>query len=228
MNERITILDIDVNDYTAKHAMKQTMQYMQTEVLNVIEVVTADTLMYAKEEPKLKEDISKCDLILPGEKEILEAANVTEKRHLQEVEACTYLKLFLHYLHKNHFRVYLLVENEQEEEELCRYLKESYKGIQIAGAGSFDVEKCSADMITNAVNGSEVDWVISALASPFQESFVIKNRNLLNARVWLGAGKLLHSFYKNENRKGRFMKFIVHRIFKHEIEKNRKEMQLQG
>lgn len=224
MNERITVLDIGVNDYTAKHAMKQTMQYLQTEALNIIEMVTADTLMYAKEELTLKEDIECCDLVLPGEKEILEAANITEKKHLQEVKNGTYLKLFLHYLHKNHLRAYLLVENESEGEEIRNYLMKSYKGIQIVGVGNFHLDDCSDDLIANAVNGSEADCVISFMPSPFEEAFVVRNRSLLNARVWLSVGRLLRPFYREKNRKGRLTQFIIHRIFKHEIEKNRKEI----
>ncbi len=225
MNEKITVLDIDINDYTAKHAMKQTVEYMRTEVLNVIEMVTADTLMYAKEEQKLKEDIRCCDMILPGEKEILEAASETEKKHLQEIQAGTYLKLFLHYLHKNRLRVYLLTETESEAEEICGFLSKSYKGIQIAGIGRYGEGYCSEDLIVNAVNGSEADCVISTLSSPMQEAFVAKNRSLLYAKVWLGAGKLLKSLYKDDDRKGRIVKFIIHKIFKREMERKRREIQ---
>ncbi len=44
-------------------------------------------------------------------------------------------------------------------------------------------------MLVNAINGSEVDCVLSALSVPLQEDFIAKNRNLLDARVWIGVGK---------------------------------------
>ncbi len=42
------------------------------------------------------------------------------------------------------------------------------------------------DMLVNAINGSEVDCILSALSVPLQEEFSAKNRNLLDARVWVG------------------------------------------
>ena len=107
MDERITILNIDIDNCSAKQAMKKTIDYMESEVLNIVEMVTADILMHAQEESKLKESLNKCDMVLVGEKEILEAAVVDESKRLQEIQAGMYLKLMLHYLHKNHLRLYL-------------------------------------------------------------------------------------------------------------------------
>ena len=228
MNNKINILNVGIDDYTAKQAMKETVAYMGSEPINVVEMVTVDTLMYAKEEPELKESIEMLDLVLPGEKEILEAADITDRRHLQEIESQTYLKMFLRYLHKNHLRVFLLVETEEEVQEFYDYLSASYAGIQVTGIAKVSPEDCADDMVINAINGQEVDCVIAALSAPVQEQFIARNRSLLNARVWLGTGKAMKHIYKNGNRKNWLMQFLVHRIFKREIEKNRKEMQIQG
>ena len=84
MNEKISVLDVAINGYTAKKAMKETVDYMHTEPLNIIEMVTVDTLMYAKEEPELRESMSQLDMVLPWEKEILEGAGITDRRRLQK------------------------------------------------------------------------------------------------------------------------------------------------
>lgn len=228
MNDKIKILDIDIHDYTAKQAMKETVGYLASEPISVVEMVTVDTLMYAKEEPQLKESIGKIDLVLPGEKEILEAADITDRRHLQEVEVQTYLKMFLRYLHKNHLRIYLLVETEAEVEEFFDYFSSSYNGIQVVGIARVSPDDHADDMVVNAINGGEVDCVIAALSAPAQEQFIARNRSLLNARVWLGVGKAVKTVYKTGRRKKKIMNFIIHRIFKREIEKNRKEMQMQA
>ena len=228
MNETIRVLDIDIDDYTAKRAFKETVHYLETEPLSVIEMVTADTLMYAKEDMGLKENLGKCDMVLPGEKEILEAAHITDRRQIQEVETRTYLKLLLRYLHKNHVRVYLLVDTEQDAEELYEYLEQAYSGIQIVGIAKVSASDRADDMVVNAVNGGEADCVLAAMSAPVQEEFVVKNRSLINARVWLGAGKAVKPFYKTENRRGRLMQFMIHSIFKREIAKKQRELQIQG
>ena len=57
MNEKIQVLNIGIDDCTAKEAMKQTVEYMGTEPVSVIELVTVDTVMYASEEPTLRASI---------------------------------------------------------------------------------------------------------------------------------------------------------------------------
>ena len=57
------MLNIGIDDCTAKEAMKRTVAYMGTEAINVIEMVTVDTLMYAPRDlpcVKYREDRS-CD-----------------------------------------------------------------------------------------------------------------------------------------------------------------------
>lgn len=223
MNGRIQVLNIGIDDCTAKEAMKQTVEYMGTEAINVIEMVTVDTLMYASGDPSLRENIEKMDLVIPGEKEILEGTDTAEKKQLQEIEQRTYLKMFFRFLHKNHSRVFLLVETEEEAEAFYRYLEESYSGIQVAGMAKVSSLDAADDLVVNAVNGAETDCVIAALSSPGQEDFIVRNRMLLNARVWLGVGKGENPIYRSGGRLKKITQFINHRLFRHEVEKNRKK-----
>ncbi|MEI3218986.1 MAG: WecB/TagA/CpsF family glycosyltransferase [Lachnoclostridium sp.] len=224
MNEKINVLDVTINDYTAKKAMSKTVDYMNTEPLNIVEMVTVDTLMYAREEPELRESIAHLDMVLPGEKEILEAADIKDRRQLQEVENQTYLRMFFCYLHKNHCRVFLLVETDEEAQDLYEFMNESYSGIQIAGMAKVSAEDSADELVVNAVNGDEVDCVIAALSAPTREKFAEHNKHLLNARVWLGVGKMLKFKYQEESHKNRLIRFITHHVFKREIQKNRREV----
>lgn len=85
-----------------------------------------------------------------------------------------YLKMFMRYLHKNHKRLYLLVESEEEGQEAFRYLQKAYSGVQLVGLAKVSAEGRADDMLVNAINGSEVDCVLSALSVPLQEDFIAK------------------------------------------------------
>ena len=84
------------------------------------------------------------------------------------------------------------------------------------------------DMLVNAINGGEVDSVIAVLSSPVQEEFISRNRSLINARMWLGAGKLMESIYKGKSRGEKLATFVDRLFFKRETRKNRREMKAQG
>lgn len=224
MNDKISVLDIEIDNFTAKEAMKETVRYMDSEPVNVVELVTVDGLMQMDEVPELKNDIRKFDLVLAGDRTILEAAEITDRKYLQETESHVFLKMFFRYIHKNHKRIYLLVESEEEGEHLYNYLEKSYGGAQIAGLAKVSAQNRADDMLVNAINGGEIDCVISILSSPLQEEFIARNRGILNTRICLGLGQGILPVGKRGFGQSRITQFFVKRIFKKEIEKRKKDM----
>lgn len=228
MSETICVLDVKIENCSAKQAMKASVEFMGTAATSVVELVTIETLMLARDKPGLKEVIEQSDLVLPGQEEILEAAGVIDARYIQETRTQTYLRMYLKYLHKNHSRVYLLVETEEEADRLTAHLVSRYRGIQIAGAAKVASGTDMDDMLVNAINGGEVDCVIAILSSPIQEEFIARNRSLINARMWLGAGKLMEPIYKGRSKGEKVAAFVDRMFFMRATRKNRREMKLQG
>ena len=182
MNEKINVLDVNIDSCTAKEAMKETIAFLESEPVSVIDVVSVDGLMQMNDLSELKARMNEFDLVLPGEKLILEAAE--EARLPKEIDIKLYLKMFMRYLHKNH-------------------------------------KRRADDMLVNAINGSEVDCILSALSVPLQEDFIAKNRNLLDARVWVGVGNRMFSDHRQGLGHGKLAKFLLNHIFKREMEKNK-------
>lgn len=228
MSETICVLDVKIENCSAKQAMKTSVEFMGTAATSVVELVTIETLMLARDKPELKKVIEQSDLVLPGQEEILEAAGVMDARYIQEARSQTYLRMYLKYLHKNHSRVYLLVETEEEADRLTAHLVSRYRGIQIAGAAKVASGTDMDDMLVNAINGGEVDCVIAILSSPVQEEFIARNRSLINARMWLGAGKLMEPIYKGRSKGEKVAAFVDRMFFMRATRKNRREMKLQG
>ena len=80
------------------------------------------------------------------------------------------------------------------------------------------------DMVVNAVNGADIDCVISTMSSPLQEDFILKNRSILNAHVWLGLGKEVLDLKKTGIMLGRFTQFITKKIFQKEVERRKRNV----
>lgn len=219
MNEKINVLDVNIDSCTAKEAMKETIAFLESEPVSVIDVVSVDGLMQMNDLSELKARMNEFDLVLPGEKLILEAAE--EARLPKEIDIKLYLKMFMRYLHKNHKRMYLLVESEEDGQEAFRYMQRTYSGIQLVGLAKVSAEGRADDMLVNAINGSEVDCILSALSVPLQEDFIAKNRNLLDARVWVGVGNRMFSDHRQVLGHGKLAKFLLNHIFKREMEKNK-------
>lgn len=222
MDNRINVLDIEIDNCMAKEAMKESIECLESEPVSIVEFVTINALMQMDDMPELKEKVGEFDLVLAGDKMILEAAGVTDRKYLQETEKRVFLKMFLRYLHKNHRRVYLLVESEEEGQQAYNFLQHLYSGLQIIGMAKVSAQDRADDMLVNAINGGEVDCILSELSSPLQEDFIVKNRCLLDARIWMGMGK---NAFATENPKfgqGRMAQFLLRHIFKREMEKRKR------
>ncbi len=222
MKDKINVLDIEIDDCTAKEAMRLAIEYMESEPLNIIELVTVDDLMELEDLPVLKSEMSRFDIILAADRTILEAADVDSQKYLSEVDDRIFLRMFLHYLAKKRKRVYLLVESEEEGQEVYRYLEDSYKGLQIVGIAKVLAGGQGDDMLVNAINGEEVDCILSTLSSPLQEEVVVNNRGLLNVRIWLGLGKGSLLIGQNRRGQGKLGQFLKKILLKKEIEKRKK------
>lgn len=223
MDSKINVLGIYIDNYTGKEAMKEAVGYMESDPVNIVELLTVDAVMDVDLQQETKEQLRSFDLVLAGDKTILEAADVEEKRCLQETENHLFMKMFLRYLHKNYKRVYLLVETQEEGEAFFQYLEHYYRGIQIVGMAKVSAENRADDMLVNAINGAETDCVLSMLCSPLQEDFAAKNRALLNTRILFGMGKAAPPWKETSFGKEKVTRFFTRRIFRKEMEKQKAE-----
>ena len=131
MREKINVLDVNIEHCSAKQALKAAVEYMDTPATSVIDLVTIEALMYARDDQDYREAIEQSDLVLPGQKDILEAAGITDSRSMREIESQTFLRLWLKYLHRNHCRVYLLVETDEEVDELTGCTRKNIAALQL-------------------------------------------------------------------------------------------------
>lgn len=223
MNNKMSVLDIELDNNTAKEAMQKVMEYMKTEPLNIVEMINADVLVKSKENEPLKDNIAQSDLVLPGERSVLELAEITDRRKLKEADTQLFIKMLLRFFHKNHSRIFLLTESIEEQEHFTQYLKAYYSGIQIVGGECVPDDSSADDMILNNINGVETDCVMSMIPAPQQEAFVVRNRILLNTRMWLGFGKHTHLPQIDGKEKKPVRKFLVRRFLKREVEKDKQK-----
>ena len=156
MNEKINVLDVNIDSCTAKEAMKETIAFLESEPVSVIDVVSVDGLMQMNDLSELKARMNEFDLVLPGEKLILEAAE--EARLPKEIDIKLYLKMFMRYLHKNHKRMYLLVESEEDGQEAFRYMQRTYSGIQLVGLAKLSAGEGQTTCWSMRL--TEVKWIV--------------------------------------------------------------------
>lgn len=221
MNEKINIFDVEIDGFTAKTAMQAAVQYLQSESINTIEIVTLDMLMKGQDNPEWKQNTKEIDMMIPGNREILEAAQIQDRKLLKDVSDKVFLKMFLRFLKKNRKKIFLITPSVQEFDSLEQAIERYYRGLAVVGHGVLDEEGKSEEDIINDINGAEIDCVFSVLPSPQQEDFIVRNSALLNARVWLGCGRALADGGNEKNKS--FRRFFMKKMFCYQVGKQNKE-----
>lgn len=224
MEEKIQVLEATIHNDSAKGAMSKMVDYLQQDTFHVVEVVTMHSLVRLLEKEEHRQYLEEFDFTFAGDKEVLEAGGVTDSKRLQEAEDMLFVKMFLHYLHKNHKKVFLLVDDADVLQKVTSFMKEDYRDIRIIESALVEEQGLSDEMIINQINGAETDCVMAFMESPLQEEFLIRNRLLINTKVWIGLGRELHERMNENTWLFRLKKFLSTRFWKKKIEKEQKKM----
>lgn len=219
MEEKISIFDVEIPCIKAKEAMIRAMDYMEQESLNTIELLSMKMLLNGQEDTQWKEQLNGLSMILPGSVEILEAAQVKDSTLLRETDDKLFLRMFMKYMQKNHKKLFLLAESEEELDKAEELLSRQNRGIQIIGKAVITQDGELIQNVINAINGTETDCILSVLSSPFQEQFIQKNKALLNARVWLGCGTAFRQNFEDMRLNNRIRHFVMKRLFRYRVGK---------
>lgn len=223
MEEKISIFDIEMDNLTAKETMIQAMQFLESESIDTIEIMSMDMLLSGQEDTEWKKQVNRLKIVLPGDKEILTAVDVHDRKRLKEAEERVFLRMFMKYLQKNHGRVYLLAEKEEELDRVEDSVRRYNRGIRIVGHALLSPQSGREETVINDINGTETDCILSVLPSPYQEQFISENRALLNARVWFGCGPALGRSYDDLRLFRRIKRFFLKKTFWHRVEKEQKD-----
>ena len=133
MIEKMNIFDVEIPILTAKEAMIRAMQYLESESVDTIELVSMDMLMKERENAQWKEQINALTILLPENTEILKAAEIENEKLFRETEENVFLKMFMKYMQKNHKKIFLLADSEENLGKVEAVLSRHNRGIRVTG-----------------------------------------------------------------------------------------------
>lgn len=232
MENRIDIFDIGIDALTAKDALKKIVQFMESGTLNTVEVVTLELLVQGQEDPAWRERMKKMDLVLPGERDILDAPEKTDalsedtpvgpdSHLLKELDKRVFLKMFFKYLQRSQKKLFVLAEQEEDLALLDEAIRPYMRGAVQAGRAVLSEGSASKDSIINEINSVEPDCILSILPYPTQECFISDAKALLNARVWMGLGLSLLEESRRKKPVRKLRRFFLKRIFLRLVDRQR-------
>lgn len=212
MTDNIEVMGARLDCLTAKETMVRAMGFMENDSVDIIEFLSMDVLMKNSEDEQWKELVDRLGLVLPGEPEILKAADISDRILLKETENRTFFKMFIKYLQKNQKKVFLLAETEEMLDSVEQTLDGYGRSLRLTGSALL-ADDGREENVINEINGTETDCILSVLSSPYQERFLDRNRALLNAKVWFGCGVVFAGENESQLAIHRVKHFFRKRLF---------------
>ncbi len=223
MEKEMNVLGVDLYIHSVQGAMALMDKNIRQDGLYVIQYFSMDLLTRAENDEELKECVNQVDLRLIGEKGLLDAMGNEDRVREREVRENEFMKAFLKRMSRERREVFLLCDDEKELDKLRTYLKNHYRDIQIPDVYAMENWFGDYDEIVNRINGSGAEVVLTALESPFRETFVAKNRNKFGVSIWLGLGEKQIEEFTERHRSSFLWELFKQNMFKRRVNKYKNE-----
>ena len=213
MSKRVHVLGMEIDNHTIRETMFLLEEYVGTEGLNFVGVLTPEILMAAVENPDVYGLVEQMDMHIIGDVAILEVLDDVYEQQAAEVAKRELEEVFLQMLIRKKKNVYWVSDEESDLTELTRYMEEHYPKLNIAGSFTGDLED-NVDSFINDINSVAPDVIFIQTASWRKPELLMKHKNRLNAKLCVYLNYRVRSKYYALNRNSKIKSLIDTTMFK--------------
>lgn len=187
MGKRVDLAGVRIDDYAVREAIQAADAYFNNECMNTIETVTMKTVVLAGEDETVRVCLEQADMVLAGDKEILEMAEVDSEERIAEVEDRQFFQEFMSLAIRYEKTFFLLAQTQEEIDDLEAFLQDLYDE-QVKISGRYALDSCVGDeaAVINEINSISPGVILSTLPTPKQEHFLHRHLGKFHANVWYG------------------------------------------
>ena len=182
---KMQVLSVSLIDYTVREAMRKVEEYLNDGKPHTIAYISKKGVMEADEDEKVKDFISKMDLMVCADSDVLRAANVETWNRIREIDENIFIEEFLKKIIRQRKTVYILAETNEELLQLEEHLRSYQQNISIVGKYALEHLSADEEFVVNQINVLEADVLISLLPAIKRIEFYDSNYMKINTSIWL-------------------------------------------
>lgn len=186
--ETVNMFGVDV----AATTMNQTVQYIEKSIEENRKiqhvVINAGKVVLMKNDAKLTEIISKCELINADGQSIVWGAKFLGKKLPERVAGIDLMFELLQIAEKKGYGVYFFGATEEVVLKTIENLKEKYPKLVVSGYRNGYFNEDENEQIVNNMNKSNAKILLVAFSSPKKEYWLSNNMKNLNIPFCMGVG----------------------------------------
>lgn len=217
MSKKIQVLGMWIDNHTIREMMFLLDEYVKSDGLNLVGVITADLLMLAVENPNVQHLLEVMDMHIIGDTTILEVLEETYEQQASEIQRRDLEEIFLNSLISKRKKVYWISDTESDMPILQEYMQQHYPKLNIAGSYIGDMDEENIDSIVNEINSVVPDVILFQTDVLPKLELFLQNKNLLNAKLCIYMGYRIKSKYWSPNRNSKIKSLIDQTMFKRKV-----------
>ncbi len=181
--KRKKVLGVFVDSLRLDRAMSLTKTYLSNSLLNKIYFASTQTSMIAQDEEEIAQFLEEADLVLPGDQNIEEVVNDTEKSGEELPYVLHYLYQLFASFDRTKNSIYIVGKEEEKEkvELLIEMLKESYPNMKISGG----VSTADKALLVNDINTVVPNVVLFFFPVRELKQFIDEHGRSMNTKLVL-------------------------------------------
>lgn len=195
---RTEIFGVQFDNYTIQEAVEKAMASLESGKPFVIATPNPEIVESARKDSEYKEILNSSDIVTPDGIGIVYASKLLKGNIKERAAGFDIVCGIIENLDKRAGSVFLFGSKPQVAEAAADNLRTKYKNLVIAGCrnGYFtdDTE------IIEAIKDAKPDLLLVCLGAPKQEKWINKNKDILNAKILVGAGGTLDVIAGNVKR----------------------------
>lgn len=223
MAKYIEVFGLMLETYTVRENMQFFEEFINSEELNIVTVVSSYMLMAALNDEELKDFIKNTDLRVIGDSVIYEVMDDNFEQQYGQIKKQELEEQFLKCLIRKKKRVYFLGYSEEQIKRFDSYMQDNYPDLIIAGTFGEGIEEDKVEHIINQINSADVDVLLLNFHSPEQENFIRKNKHLIHAKLCICMGDGIRSRYPMGVRISKIKGLLDQTLFKRKVLKYKSE-----
>lgn len=208
-NKKVKLLDVEFDNLTMKNILKIIIKNIQLEQKLAISFINADCLNKAYENSDYKESLMASDLVLPDGSGINLGCNMIHNPLKENLNGTDMLPFICKLAQTSEYKIYLLGSKDGVAQAMKENLIKLYPNLKIVGThhGYINDEDLRKKVIKD-INAQQPDILLVAMGAPYQEEFILKYKNEIDAKIFFGVGGLFDFYSNNIKRAPLFLREI--------------------
>ncbi len=188
MNNTVKLFGVRLDNLSKEEAFKKFLNLLEEKNLSTIFTPNPEIVMLAQEDVKYKEALLEGDLIIADGIGIIIASKIKKLGIKEKIPGIDFMESILKYANNSKKSVYFLGAKEEVVKKAVTNISNKYPNIDIKGYHNGYFIESEELKVIDDINEVKPDILFVALGAPKQEKFMIKYKNIINAKVGMGVG----------------------------------------